>query len=114
MRAASVALCAALLAGCAGAPLFSQGEPRPQFRDPALSVDTAAQWLAPGRTTRQEVLERLGPGEAVRFDTGYEVRVWRAKGARDERATPELVVLFDPGGLVRKVRARPGYPTAAR
>jgi hypothetical protein len=112
MRAVSVLLgAAALLAGCAGAPLLSQREEAPRFRDPALTVPQAAQWLAPGRATRQEVLERLGPGEALRFDTGYEVRVWRARGARDARAAPELVVLFDPGGLVHKVRARPAYAT---
>jgi len=117
MRAASLpagaALAAALLSGCAGTgPLGSSGPVQPQFRDAQLTVPQAAQWLAPGRSTRGEVLERLGPGEAVRFDTGYEVRVWRARGARDERATPELVVLFDPAGVVRKVRARPAYGPA--
>jgi hypothetical protein len=114
MRRASVVLsiAAALAGGCAGPGLLSNAETTPRFRDPQLSVQDASQWLAPGRTTRQEVLDRLGPGEALRFDTGYEVRVWRAKGARDERATPELVVLFDPAGVVRKVRARPAYAAA--
>ena len=114
MRRASVVLsiAAALAGGCAGPGSLSNAETTPRFRDPQLSVQDASQWLAPGRTTRQEVLDRLGPGEALRFDTGYEVRVWRAKGARDERATPELVVLFDPAGVVRKVRARPAYAAA--
>lgn len=105
----------ALVAGCAAGPgLLSTPETAPRFRDPQLSVNEAAQWLVPGRTTREEVLQRLGPGEALRFDSGYEVRVWRVRGARDERATPELVVLFDPAGLVRKVRARPAYTAQAR
>jgi hypothetical protein len=114
MRAASVLVAAALAGGCAGPGPLSSAGTAPRFRDPRLSVQEAAQWLAPGRTTRQEVLDRLGPGEELRFDTGYEVRVWRAKGARDERATPELVVLFDGAGVVRKVRARPAYATPAR
>lgn len=115
MRRASAALLVAAVwaGGCAGPGPLSNAETAPRFRDAQLSVQDASQWLAPGRTTRQEVLDRLGPGEALRFDTGYEVRVWRARGARDERATPELVVLFDPAGVVRKVRARPAY-TAAR
>jgi hypothetical protein len=113
MRAASALLLAALLAtGCAGPGGIVSGPAQPPFRDPALSVQDAAQALAPGRTTRQEVLDRLGPGEAIRFDTGYEVRVWRPKGKGDPRASPELVVLFAPDGLVHKVRARPAYPPA--
>jgi hypothetical protein len=114
MRPASAVLlaAAALAGGCAGPGPLSDAQSSPRFRDPQLSVQEAAQWLAPGRTTRQEVVDRLGPGEALRFDTGYEVRVWRARGARDERATPELVVLFDPAGVVRKVRARPAYASA--
>lgn len=114
MRLASALVSAAFAGGCAGPGPLSSAETAPRFRDPQLSVQEAAQWLAPGRTTRQEVLDRLGPGEELRFDTGYEVRVWRAKGARDERATPELVVLFDRAGVVRKVRARPAYAAAAR
>ncbi|TFZ06052.1 hypothetical protein EZ313_05230 [Ramlibacter henchirensis] len=113
MRAASVLLCCGLLAGCAGPLPLATGEQQPRFRDPALSVEQAAQWLAPGRTTRQEVLDRLGPGEAVRFGTGFEVHVWRAR-ARDDRTVPELVVLFDPAGVVHKVRARPAYGPGSR
>jgi hypothetical protein len=102
---------AAAIAGCAGpGPLSSAAQP--PFRDPQLTVPQAAQSLVPGRTTRQEVIDRLGPGEAVRFETGYEVRVWRTRGSRDERTAPELVVLFDPAGVVHKVRARPAYPAA--
>ena len=114
MRPASgLLLVAALAAGCAGPGLFSSGETQPRFADPQLSVQQAAQWLAPGRT-RQEVIDRLGPGEPVRFASGWEVRVWRAKDARDERATPELVALFDPAGVLRKVRERPAYAPAGR
>lgn len=111
MRRASAVAAAALLAGCASGPgLFSgSGEGRPAFRDAALTVPAAAQLVVPGRTSGQELLARLGPAETVRFDTGYEVWVYRARGARDPRTTPELVLLLDRAGIVRKVRERPAY-----
>ena len=115
MRGASCLLAAALLGGCAWGPgllLSGGGEERVRFRDPALTVPAAAQLVAPGRTSRQELLDRLGPAETVRFDTGYEVWVYRARGARDPRSVPELVVLIDPAGVVRKVRERPAYVSA--
>jgi hypothetical protein len=115
MRAASTFLAAAVLAGCAAGPGgLSPGEERPRFRDPALTVQAAGQALVPGQTRRQDLLERLGPAEVVRFDTGYEVWVYRARNAREPRATPELVVLLDPAGVVSKVRVRPAYVAQSR
>lgn len=114
MRAASALLAAALLAGCAGGPGLDPGQQRPPFPDPALTVQAAAALLEPGQTRRQELLERLGPGEAVRFGTGYEVRVYRARNGGDDRAAPELVVLLDPAGRVAKVRVRPAYVAPSR
>ena len=103
MRAASVLLAGGLLAGCAAGPGLTGagGDERVRFRDPALTVPAAAQLLAPGRTTRQELLDRLGPAETVRFDSGYEVWVYRARGARDPRTAPELVLLLDRGGRLQ-------------
>ena len=52
---------------------------------------------------------------AVRFDSGYEVRVYRERGrGRDPsvRASSELVVLYSPAGVPLKSRFRPGYATS--
>jgi hypothetical protein len=53
--------------------------------------------------TRADVLAALGEGAAVRFDSGYEVRVYRY----DEAQPPdkkEFVLLIDPAGRVAKTR----------
>jgi hypothetical protein len=54
----------------------------------------------------------LGPAESVRFDSGHEVWVYRAKNVRTPSASPELVILFSPQGVVKKLRARPAYASA--
>ncbi|WBY02480.1 hypothetical protein PE066_02780 [Ramlibacter tataouinensis] len=103
-----------LLAGCA-APrgFFGGGPPQPPFADPQLTVPAAAQRVAPGQA-KPEVQARLGPGEVLRFDSGYEVWVYRSKGAPDPRAAPELVLLFEPAGTLAKVREKPAYGAPAR
>jgi hypothetical protein len=115
MRRASFAVAPAavlLLVGCAGPALFGGGEGRPEpprFADASLTVPAAAQLLQPGRSTRDEVQARLGPAERVRFDTGYEVWVYRGRGTRDAREVAELALLFDRQGVLRKVGERPAY-----
>jgi len=45
------------------------------------------------------------------LDSGYEVWVYRWKGADGTtRGATELVLLFEPSGLATKLRLRPGYP----
>jgi outer membrane protein assembly factor BamE (lipoprotein component of BamABCDE complex) len=106
-RAEALALLAALLlAGCAlPGP---RAKPGPVFRDPALSVQRAAELVAPGRSRKQDVAALLGPAESVRFDTGWEVWAYRSTGERGAPAAEELVLLFDPAGVLRKVRAATG------
>ncbi|TFY96697.1 hypothetical protein [Ramlibacter humi] len=114
---ASSLMALATLAGCAGAPLFGGGEGTPEpprFTDPAMTVVTAAQALQPGRNTKDEVQARLGTAEKVKFDSGYEVWVYRGHGTRDPREVPELALLFDREGVLRKAHERPAYPPAAR
>lgn len=105
--------CALLLAGCA-APggWLGGGAGAPVFREPGLAAPAAAQRVEPGRSTRAEVAAALGTAETIRFDSGYEIWVYRAAGARVPAEAPELVILFGPDGLVKKVRARPAYPAA--
>ncbi len=99
-----------LLTGCAvRGGGFGPDERGPPFSDPELTVAAAALLVSPGESRKPEVNARLGPAEVVRFDSGYEAWVYRAKGTRDARAAPELVLLFDPSGVLAKLRARPAY-----
>lgn len=67
--------------------------------DPATSVA--------GGQGKDQVAAQRGAAEAIRFDSGHEVWVYRAKDPRARASQPETVFLFDPAGLVKKVRARP-------
>jgi hypothetical protein len=99
------------IAGCtfAGGPalpdraagMMRAGSPSPAAAQSSITI---------GKSTRAEVLAALGPGNAIRFDSGYEVWVYRWPGAqRTSRAATELVILFEPSGIVKKTRVRPGY-----
>ena len=103
---------ALLLAGCAGlSSLSSLPQPeRPMFREAALPPQAASAAITVGRSTQAEVAARLGEADRLRFDNGYEVWVYRAHPVRADQA--ELVVLFAPDGMVRKVRVRPGVARA--
>lgn len=101
---ATLAVSTTLLAGCAGLSSLAQPE-RPMFRDAALPPQAAAAALAIGRSTRADVAARLGEADRLRFDNGYEVWVYRAHPVR--AGQPELVLLFGPDGVVKKVRERP-------
>lgn len=104
MRLASLLAAAALLAGCAVQPQ----RPAPPFKDPRLTVDAASQAMVAGRTTKQETRALLGEPEAVPFATGWEAWVYRARDDRGPRE--ELVLLFDPAGVLTKLRVRPADP----
>lgn len=104
MRLASLLAAAILLAGCTVQPQ----RPAPPFRDARLTVDAASQALIAGRTTRQEARALLGEPEAVPFATGWEAWVYRGKDERGPRE--ELVLLFDPAGVLTKLRVRPAGP----
>ena len=117
-RVESLLLIACLaLPGCAGLSLFDDGvrtASPPVFPDPALNVQGAAAVVVPGQSTRAQVAALLGPAESFRFDSGYEVWAWRGKPAKAAPSQPELVVLFSPDGIARKVRVRPAPAAAGR
>ncbi|MBA2964429.1 MULTISPECIES: hypothetical protein [Ramlibacter] len=108
----ALAACAtvACLAGCAGAGVPGDAaRVRPPFADAHLGVEAAAQRLAVGRSTRQEVAALLGPAETLRFETGWEAWVYRTHDERGDPVDgPELVLLFGPAGVLQKARVRPG------
>jgi hypothetical protein len=108
-RWAAAAITAAF-AGCAafgpgsidesGAGVMRTGAPAPAAAPAAVT---------PGMG-KAEVATALGKANVIRFDSGWEVWVYRWPGAdRTTRGATELVVLFDAQGAARKVRLRPGY-----
>lgn len=90
------------LAGCAG---FSAST-APPFRDPGLSMSSAQAMVVPGQSTRTDVAASLGPATVVAFHSGFEVWAYRAAPAGADSGTTELVILFDPAGVVHKTRVR--------
>jgi hypothetical protein len=113
LRVAAVLGLCAWLAGCAGLDGTSGTSQRqPPFRDPAMSVQEAGGIVVAGKSTKAEVATALGPATAVKFDSGFEVWVYRGKPPAGQKTDePEFIVLFDPAGTVKKTRIRPAYPT---
>jgi hypothetical protein len=104
-----LAACLAL-AGCAS-PLdeLDSRKAVPEFRTAGMSMQGAKDTIIPGTSTKADVAAALGPGTVVKFDSGYEVWVYRAKAykpAVDAPGTNELLVLFAPSGIVKKTRIR--------
>ena len=98
------------LAGCAGTSGWLNSESNaPPFRNPKLSMQGAAASIAIGQATQADVLAALGPASALRFDSGFEVWVYRAKAPEATGTKAELVVLFAPSGIAKKTRIRPAY-----
>lgn len=110
LRLGLVSVCCLWLAGCAGTSGWLNSESSaPPFRNPQLSMQGAADNIAIGQSTRADVLAALGPAAGVKFDSGFEVWVYRAKSREPAAAKAELVVLFAPSGIVKKTRIRPAY-----
>jgi hypothetical protein len=103
-----LAICCAALAGCAGVVL-SDGTPG-VMRGGRVSPPQAQAAITAGKTTKADVTAALGKAAVVRFDSGFEVWAYRWPGAQSTpRAATELVILFEPSGVVKKTRIRPGY-----
>ena len=101
----------ALLSSCAILEGSALGPDAPGvMQGRSVSPAAAQAAVAIGKSTRAEVKSALGQGAVVRFDSGFEVWVYRWPGAqRTSRAATEFVILFDQSGVVRKTRLRPGY-----
>lgn len=82
---------------------------RPTFRDASMSLQAASDSVAPGKTTKVEALAALGPATLVKFDSGFEVWIYRLKPPNADVAPAEFVILFTPGGIASKTRIRPHY-----
>jgi type IV pilus biogenesis protein CpaD/CtpE len=98
----AIALCACA-AGCATPATTAGG---------IASARDAQAAVVIGKSTKADVETVLGKAIVVSFDSGYEVWVYRERGAsaglfapsRKEKA--EFVLLFEPGGVLKKTRVR--------
>ena len=105
-----ICLVCLVLAGCAGPSAGTNPQATMRaFRDPAMSIQAANASIAIGTSTRAEVLAALGPASVVKFDSGYEVWVYRGKSPNTATKPAELVILFAPSGVVKKTRIKPLY-----
>ena len=96
------------LAGCASASRTA-GPALAAFRDAGMSLQAASDTITLGKTTKAEALATLGPTVVVKFDSGFEVWVYRLKAPNAEVSPAEFVILFTPQGIVSKTRIRPQY-----
>lgn len=109
---ASALTSALWLAGCASA--FRTSKPElPPFRDASMSLQAASDTINLDKTTKAEALATLGPATVVKFDSGFEVWVYRSyqangpKSPEADAVPAEFVILFTPQGIVSKTRIRP-------
>jgi hypothetical protein len=108
-RAASIAFACAVIAACSviGGTGRLEDDTAGVMRAGSPSVTTAQAAVRPGASTRAQVTAALGRATVVRFDSGWEVWVYRWPGpTRTTASATELVILFDSSGLARKVRVR--------
>ena len=67
-----------------------------------------------GKSTKADVEAALGKALVVGFDSGYEVWIYRERSAsvgsglfgQPAKERPELVLLFEPAGILKKTRVR--------
>ena len=109
-RLCSCILCAVCvwLAGCAGS--FGDEESKnsaPAFRDPKMSLQEALDAVVIGKSTQADVAAALGKAAVIKFDSGFEVWVYRVRSGDIAVKKSEVAVLFAPSGVVKKVRIRP-------
>lgn len=71
------------------------------------STATAENALTVGKSSRSDVRAALGEATVVDFTSGYEVWVYRQRPTEKPPApAAELVLLFDPSGILSRTRVR--------
>ena len=117
---------AASIAGCASAPATAPTAVVASPRSKLLTPERVKDAVSTGQSTKSDVAAALGEALVVRFESGYEVWVYRltgdlrsmgtttgyrAKRGPAESTQPgmsaEFVILFAPSGVVAKTRVRP-------
>ncbi|MGE5522461.1 MAG: hypothetical protein ACM3SS_02010 [Rhodospirillaceae bacterium] len=112
---------AGCIAGCATSSSTAPGAVAPSLPSKLIEPSRIESAVSIGKSTKRDVAAALGETLVIRFDTGYEVWVYRLAGdtpARtssgqhpvrrgSDRSATEFVLLFAPSGLVVKTRIRP-------
>jgi hypothetical protein len=101
-------LASVLLGGCALLqPSTPTSKVSPLGPAEIRSASAAQDALAIGKSTKAEVRATLGEAVVIDFHSGYEVWVYREQ-PREKAAFPttELVLLFEPSGVLAKARTR--------
>ncbi len=107
MRTGLVMLLGFGLAGCAGPAGFLGADNKASaFRDPGMSMQNARDAIVVGQSTKEGVSAALGRATVVKFDSGFEVWLYRANSSSEAAAKAEFVILFAPSGVVKKTRIR--------
>ena len=98
----------ALVGGCALVPApKATSENQPLGPAEIRSAQSAAEAIAIGKSTKADVRATLGEAVVVDFESGYAVWVYREPPrAKASIQASELVLLFDPSGLLAKTRIR--------
>jgi hypothetical protein len=108
LRASAACACCAGLAGCAGVgSQLTTADSAGPFLPEHVSTQAAGRLVAPGQS-KADVVAALGKAASVRFDSGYEVWVYRDRPSAGPGSPGEFVILFAPTGVVKKTRIRPG------
>ena len=92
------------VSGCA---LYPPQKATPLGPAEVRSAQAAAEAIAIGKSTKADVRAALGEAVVIDFESGYAVWVYREQ-LREKMKSPatELVLLFDPSGLLTKTRTR--------
>ncbi len=107
-RAGLLSLLAIAIAGCAGLGGFPASEKNASaFSDPAMTMQIASKTVVVGQSTKDDVAAVLGPASVVRFDSGFEVWLYREGPVSEASTATEFVILFAPSGVVKKTRLLP-------
>lgn len=111
------------IAGCAVSTASSYTTASAAPIRATISAHDVSDAITIGKSTKGDVLAALGPTQAIRFDSGFEVWVYQYKSDAPAKATPvdrrdraaaakrasgksEFVVLFSQSGVVAKTRVR--------
>ena len=113
------------LTGCASLPAGAPTAVVTSHRAKVIDANRMKDSVVAGKSRREDVIASLGETLTIRFDSGYEIWVYRlseevtanrtlaqrmARAGSQEsesRTHAEFVILFAPSGLVTKTRLRP-------